>query len=238
VSGPDGRTNRALDRLEQISKIIAGIGIPLVVALFGWLIQRQLNAQSIGRDYVQLAVSILKEPKKDGDQELREWAVALMNANSPIKFGEATSTKLSSGELSLPSTDLAYSEIHTQLNIFANLFLGHVDSGDYAGAWDRFFDPSYLPAPGLTREEFLMKAGEFRKPLGKPAARILISEGSAGDPKHPLVYTLRYRTTFQDGKASLENIWVDARPTQFKVVGYLLEPAALGVRLGQERQNN
>lgn len=67
-----------LDTVEKISRILSIAAIPVVIAIGGWLIQRQLQNQSIRRDYVQLAVSILQDPDPSSvPPEIRERAVEL-----------------------------------------------------------------------------------------------------------------------------------------------------------------
>ena len=90
---------------ERISKTLSMIAIPVVLAFGGWIIQQRLQDQTLNRDYVQLAVSILKEPqdsKMDGD--MRTWAVQLLNDNSPTKFNPHVADQLKSGTIQLPDT--------------------------------------------------------------------------------------------------------------------------------------
>ena len=76
-----------LDTAERFSRTLSIAAIPVVVAVGGWLIQRQLQDQTIRRDYVQLAVSILQSPDPSKvPPEIREWAVDLLDENSPTKL--------------------------------------------------------------------------------------------------------------------------------------------------------
>ena len=54
------------------------------------------------RDYVQLAVTVLKEP--NGSQEMKDWAVELLNENSPVRFNGTIVNKLKDGSIQLPTT--------------------------------------------------------------------------------------------------------------------------------------
>jgi hypothetical protein len=68
------------------------------------LIQRQLQDQSIRRDYVQLALTILQNPDTSKvPPEIREWAVDLLNENSPTKLNPQAIKNLKSGSVTLPS---------------------------------------------------------------------------------------------------------------------------------------
>jgi len=76
-----------LDAIERISRMASIAAIPIVLATGGWIIQRQLQNQTVSRDYVQLALTILQSPDQSKvPPELREWAVDLLNDNSPTKL--------------------------------------------------------------------------------------------------------------------------------------------------------
>ena len=88
---------------ERISKTFSAIAIPIVLAFGGWIIQQRLQNQTLNRDYVQLAVSILKEPNDSKiDPEMRTWAVQLLNDNSPTRFNAHVFAQLKSGTVQLP----------------------------------------------------------------------------------------------------------------------------------------
>jgi WD40 repeat protein len=90
--------------LERLAKVASIVAIPLVLAVIGWIIQNQLSERNLNRDYVQLAVSILKEPDASKtNPALRDWAVDLLNDNSPTKFGPDVVRQLKSGEVTLPA---------------------------------------------------------------------------------------------------------------------------------------
>jgi hypothetical protein len=89
---------------EQFSRMVSIAAIPLVLGVGGWLIQRQLQDQSIRRDYVQLALTLLQNPDTSKvPPEIREWAVDLLNENSPTKLNIQALKSLKSGSVTLPS---------------------------------------------------------------------------------------------------------------------------------------
>jgi WD40 repeat protein len=90
-----------LTAAETIAKIVSLIAIPVVLAVGGWFIQKSLSDQSLKKDYVTIAVSILQKPDKDVPAGLREWAADLLNDNSPTKFSADTLAQLKSGAISL-----------------------------------------------------------------------------------------------------------------------------------------
>ncbi|MDX6558554.1 MAG: hypothetical protein QOF72_1603 [Blastocatellia bacterium] len=93
------------ETFERVSKTLSILAIPVVLAFGGWLIQERLQDQAVSRDYVQLAVSILKEPKTSNvDPQMRTWAVQLLNDNSPTKFNAQVFEQLKSGTAQLPES--------------------------------------------------------------------------------------------------------------------------------------
>ena len=87
---------------EKISKTFSIAAIPIVLATGGWIIQRRLQDQTLQRDYVQLAVTVLKEPASS--QDMKDWAVSLLAQNSPVPFAHQIQVDLSTGKIVLPPT--------------------------------------------------------------------------------------------------------------------------------------
>jgi hypothetical protein len=106
--------NYWLDNAEKVSRILSIAAIPVVIAVGSWLIQRQLQGQSIQRDYVQLAVSILQNPDPSKvPPEIRAWAVDLLNENSPTKLNPEAIQKLKSGAITLSGFSFVPSTVLT-----------------------------------------------------------------------------------------------------------------------------
>src|ERR1700690_721720 len=95
-----------LDIIERISKIVSLAAIPIVIpialAIFTAKIQQGAQKESINRDYVQLALSVLKEKKEDVTPGLRDWAVDLLDDHSPTKFAPEVVRGLKSGAVLFP----------------------------------------------------------------------------------------------------------------------------------------
>jgi hypothetical protein len=89
-----------LERLESISRIVSAVAIPTVIGIGTWVIQVTLSSQSVSKDYVSLAISILEKDSKSGSEDgLKSWAVDLLNKTSPVPLDPDTAQKLRSGEL-------------------------------------------------------------------------------------------------------------------------------------------
>ena len=78
----------SLAKWQSIATIAASIAIPLILAVFGFLVQRQLATEGLKKDYVQIATSILKENPNGQENELRTWAVEVLDRNAEIPFSK------------------------------------------------------------------------------------------------------------------------------------------------------
>jgi hypothetical protein len=97
-------SNDRLAKLEQIAKIVSTIAVPVVIGIFGWLIQAENAGKSVRQDYVKIATTILSRSSKNPqEQVLRAWAARLLNDNSPTKFSETELIALKSGNALLPA---------------------------------------------------------------------------------------------------------------------------------------
>ncbi len=97
------------DRLERVAKIFSLVAIPIVIpislAIYTARIQTNSQKETFDRDYVQLAVSVLKDDKPDSTQNtaLRTWAVELLKSHSTTKFPDDLQAGLKSGSISFPT---------------------------------------------------------------------------------------------------------------------------------------
>lgn len=79
---------------------MSSVAIPTIIALVGWWVQSSLSTEGIKKDYVQMAIGVLKDADTQGDEELRKWAVAVLDQNSPIPFSKDLREKLVKGTVS------------------------------------------------------------------------------------------------------------------------------------------
>jgi D-alanyl-D-alanine carboxypeptidase len=100
------KTDRPRDPLgsaEKVVRLFSLAAIPVVLAIGGWVIQARLQNQTVSRDYVQLAISILREPAgPELRPEIRGWATDVLAAYSPTTLNEAVLQQLRSGSTTLP----------------------------------------------------------------------------------------------------------------------------------------
>lgn len=100
-----------LARVLVVSQIVSLLAIPVVLAVIGFWVQRSLQEQQIKRDYVSLAVSLLlpkKENEKEASEDLKKWAVDLLNESSPVKLSVSQIKSISRDGLGLRPGDIIF----------------------------------------------------------------------------------------------------------------------------------
>jgi len=106
ITKSEGGHPGRLETVERLTKIVSLAAIPVILAVGGWAIQVQVQQQAVRRDYVQLAVSILKEPLDAGkNTALRGWAVHLLRDNSSTALSQELQKQLESGQAVLPNPE-------------------------------------------------------------------------------------------------------------------------------------
>lgn len=83
----------------SISRIFS---IPVVIAIATLFLNNNIQKQSINRDYVQMAVSILQDQNSSG--ELRIWATEILNKKAPVPLQENLIKGLNDGIFIFPTT--------------------------------------------------------------------------------------------------------------------------------------
>ena len=78
--------------LKPSAAMVAALGAlftPIIVAVVGNKVTTAIKEREVSGKFVELAVSILKEPPKPEQKALREWAVGIINTPSGQKFPDA-----------------------------------------------------------------------------------------------------------------------------------------------------
>lgn len=85
------------DRLEfwkQIAQIASALAIPVVLALIGYFVQSSLADAGLKKDYVQMALGVLKDQPTKENEQLRQWAIAVLDKNSPVAIPSTLKAQL------------------------------------------------------------------------------------------------------------------------------------------------
>jgi hypothetical protein len=95
-----------LARIESVARITSLLFIPIAIALTGWWVQSSVAEATIKKDYVAMAMGILKEGKT-ADPEILTWAAEVVKANSPTPLsndlrGKIVQASLAASQVSLP----------------------------------------------------------------------------------------------------------------------------------------
>jgi hypothetical protein len=90
------------ERAKNIATIFSAIAIPIVLTIAGYFIQRQIADESLKKDYVAIASSILKESPKNQEPDLRTWAITVLDKNSPVPFSKEAKSSLLSAPIVVP----------------------------------------------------------------------------------------------------------------------------------------
>jgi hypothetical protein len=90
-----------LDRTYRFAQIFALIGTPVVVAIVSWSAQKSAVEISTSKDYVQIAVQVLRDPLKEDTEAAKAWAVGIIQKYSPVPFSPEAGRQLSRGAIAM-----------------------------------------------------------------------------------------------------------------------------------------
>ena len=76
--------NEKLEKIKIWVQIISSAAIPITSAFGGWFIQAAISDAGLKKDYVQMALSVLKEAPTKENEQLREWAISIIDKNAPV----------------------------------------------------------------------------------------------------------------------------------------------------------
>lgn len=77
-------------------KIVILVLLPLSIAAGGWVFQLITTQKTLEKDYVAMSVSILNSDDKV-DEDLREWAITIVNKFAPVPLPEGAKDSLREG---------------------------------------------------------------------------------------------------------------------------------------------
>ncbi|MFG5864181.1 DUF2514 family protein [Metapseudomonas sp. CR1201] len=92
-----------LSRLQSIASITSAIAIPVVIAVVGYFVQRQIADDGIQKDYVSIAAEVLRANPSKQDPALREWAATVLTKYSPVSFSPEAKDGLARGLYASPA---------------------------------------------------------------------------------------------------------------------------------------
>lgn len=133
----DGRGKDGWDKLGRLSGFLAAVLVPIVIALAGhWyanaLNQREtaLREQEFAREYVQIALTILREEQDEISIPLRAWAVDILDhySNEATQLSAEAKEALIQGGARIPRDTEATSVIDPSRSRFQNMIFLQEDA--------------------------------------------------------------------------------------------------------------
>jgi hypothetical protein len=170
-SGSKGRW----EKLEIVSRIFATIGIPVVLGFGTWWIQATISQQSVSKDYVKLALSILEKKRDNTEAQtskgLRKWAVELLNKTSPVELDNFTVDELMKGTLQLP---LSSARVGAATDLFDTLKSGQIS--EEVTSPDKKVAAKYYDSGVLSGRDLQSKGSwEILTPIHRPTGLVFSS---------------------------------------------------------------
>jgi hypothetical protein len=94
-----------LDKLVKFGQVFALFVSPIAVAFVGLKAQSAVAETGAKKDLVQVAVQVLKEPRRPDDGAIRKWASEVINKNSDVPLPSEAANQLSSSLVGMLSSN-------------------------------------------------------------------------------------------------------------------------------------
>ena len=91
-------------KLRVISGMLASIMIPIVIILIANVVNTTIKGNELSLSYVEMAADILSEKPAPGTENLRKWAIDVINNYSDVQLSQKTQDELEAKELPVRST--------------------------------------------------------------------------------------------------------------------------------------
>lgn len=92
-----------LEKTRAVASILSAAAIPVVLALVGYSVQQSIAEDGIKKDYLTMAIAMLKDGGEKLDPELKGWATAVVSKYSPVPFSVEAKNKLGGALYITPS---------------------------------------------------------------------------------------------------------------------------------------
>jgi hypothetical protein len=99
-NGESLTAQRQKDGWDKAQVVIAAL-IPIAIGVGSYWIQESISKESVAKDYVGIAITILERPKQEEDNDLREWARKMLVRYSPEPFSPKAQEQLEFGGIGL-----------------------------------------------------------------------------------------------------------------------------------------
>lgn len=86
--------NSVLEKTRSIATILSAIAIPAVLGLVGYTVQQSIAEDGIKKDYLTMAMNMLREGGDKLDPSLKAWATTVVSKYSPVPFTPEAQNRL------------------------------------------------------------------------------------------------------------------------------------------------
>lgn len=102
--GEKQKKSTPLELAERTAKLFSMIAIPILLAIGGWVFSSYQQNETMDQKHLQLAIDILSTPTKFDRDNLRTWAVSVLEQTSPsgVPVPKKMADALRNGVASLP----------------------------------------------------------------------------------------------------------------------------------------
>lgn len=118
------------DKISAMSALLASVLVPLVIALVGNAYTTALKQSENRVKYTELAISILKDKPAPETQEVRSWAIDVINQYSGVAMSAQVKTQLLGR--SLRQSDLAGSDFQASDLKDSNFRMARLSGADFS----------------------------------------------------------------------------------------------------------
>jgi hypothetical protein len=105
------QTNSHWQGVNAVSGLLAALLIPVVIAVLGQRYTSALKEREIQSHFVELALTVLKEPPREENKAVRQWALNVVDEYSGVPLGDSARQELVDS-VSLPTPVSATSRVY------------------------------------------------------------------------------------------------------------------------------
>jgi len=88
-----------LGKLQAIANIAAAIIVPILIAYVGWVLQFKQVESARSQEFVKMALNILADNSGNATDELKTWAIKIIDVESPVPLSRDLSLAIKNGDL-------------------------------------------------------------------------------------------------------------------------------------------
>jgi hypothetical protein len=94
MANETGGLSPVWEKLRVSATVISAVLIPVVVAIIGYYVNTAIKGDELSLKYVELAVSVLQDTPRDETENLRNWAIDIINNYSDVRLSEDAKLEL------------------------------------------------------------------------------------------------------------------------------------------------